>query len=831
MRRLLTTSLLLHICCIVLAQVPQTLSSAEIYQGIKKLNVLGSVLYIAAHPDDENTRLLAYLSKEKQYRTGYLSLTRGDGGQNLIGDEQGIELGLIRTQELLAARRIDGAEQFFSRAFDFGFSKTADETLSIWGKEKILSDVVWVIRKFQPDVIITRFPGDSRAGHGHHWSSALLANEAFTAAADPNRFPEQFQYGVKPWQAKRILWNAFLFSTNSVPDSAFKIDVGAFNSLLGKGYGEIASESRSNHKSQGFGAARTRGEAFEYFITTGGDQPEQNLFDDVNTSWSRINHPDIQQQILQIQKDFSFEQPYNSVTSLVELYRSLKKLPDGYWKKQKLKETQQLIESAAGLFADATANTATAVQGDSLKITLQLNMRSAANVFAGKAYVSVLSNPEGYKALAEKPINAALPVNKNQSFPIAVSVPANTMISQPYWLREGEPNGSFKVSNQTDIGKAENSPAFEIHCSVNIEGEDFDIIRPLQYRFTDPVKGEVYQPVVVLPAWEENFSKHIYLSENGKPLFVAVQLKANTKADGSFQENVTPQVTKDWTMQPKTAKVSLNKDAIFELALEKKEVNNKGTISLPQISGNVYHGSSKTIAYNHIPNITYFSPAKSTLVNLDIKIVRKNIGYIPGAGDKVAEALQSLGYHVTVLSQEDIKPEVLKSFDAVITGIRAYNIHLYLTEKYDVLMNYVQNGGNLIVQYNTNNGVGPLRAKIGPYSFNVSRTRVTEEDAAVTFALPNNSVFNYPNKITASDFEGWVQERSVYEADQLDPAFVTPIQMNDKGEKPGKGSLIIAKYGKGNFVYTGLSFFRQLPAGVTGAYRLFANLIALPENK
>src|SRR3954454_7323931 len=248
------------------AQTPPTYSSADIYLQIKKLNVLGSVLYVAAHPDDENTRLLAYFAKEKLYRTGYLSLTRGDGGQNLIGNEQGIELGLIRTQELLSARRIDGAEQFFSRAFDFGFSKSTEEALKIWNKEKILSDVVWVIRKFQPDVIITRFPGDERAGHGHHQASEILAKEAFIAAADSTKFPEQFKYGLRPWQAKRILWNTFNFGgNNTTSENQFKMDVGVYNSLLGKSYGEIASESRSQHKSQAFCIARQRGLTFEYF--------------------------------------------------------------------------------------------------------------------------------------------------------------------------------------------------------------------------------------------------------------------------------------------------------------------------------------------------------------------------------------------------------------------------------------------------------------------------------------------------------------------------------------------------------------------------------------
>ena len=276
------------LCSVVLlslnamAQTPSFPTSGDIYLGLKKLNVLGSVLYLAAHPDDENTRLITYFSKDRLYRTGYLSLTRGDGGQNLIGEEQGIELGLIRTQELLAARRIDGGEQFFSRAFDFGYSKSPEETFTKWDREKILSDVVWVIRKFQPDVIITRFPTTGEGGHGQHTASAILANEAFTAAADSKRFPDQLKF-VQPWQTKRILWNTFNFgSVNTTSSDQFKLDAGDYNPVLGKSYGEIAAESRSQHKSQGFGVARSRGEALEFFKTTGGNAPTNDLLDGVN---------------------------------------------------------------------------------------------------------------------------------------------------------------------------------------------------------------------------------------------------------------------------------------------------------------------------------------------------------------------------------------------------------------------------------------------------------------------------------------------------------------------------------------------------------------------
>src|SRR3954454_23757377 len=360
------------------AQAPATYNSDDIYLQLKKLNVLGSVLYIAAHPDDENTRLLAYFSKEKQYRTGYLSLTRGDGGQNLIGDEQGIELGMIRTQELLAARRIDGAEQFFSPAIDFGFSKNATEALSIWNHDKILSDVVWVIRKFRPDVIITRFPGDARAGHGHHWASALLANEAFTIAADSTKFTEQFALGVKPWQAKRIFWNTFNFGgNNTTSGDQFTMDIGGFNPLLGVGYGEIASESRSQHKSQGFGVSRQRGQAAEFFKLTGGAPVKDSLMDGLSTTWERVmNGNIIEAKIDAIISHYNFEHPDYLVASLVALHKLLAGMSASYWVNKKMEEVSHIIADCSGLFIEATTNKPFAVSGDVLPINFFINKRN-----------------------------------------------------------------------------------------------------------------------------------------------------------------------------------------------------------------------------------------------------------------------------------------------------------------------------------------------------------------------------------------------------------------------------------------------------------------------
>lgn len=744
----------------LLAQTP----SNEIYLNLKKLNVLGSVLYIAAHPDDENNALLPYLAKEKMYRTAYLSLTRGDGGQNLIGSEQGIELGLIRTQELLAARRVDGSEQYFSRAYEFGFSKSADETLKIWDHQKVLADAVWVIRQFQPDVIIARFPSDKRAGHGHHTASAIIAQEAFIAAADATKFPEQFKYGVQPWQAKRIVWNTFNFGgNNTTSNNQLKIDIGVYNPLLGKSYGEIGGEARTMHKSQGEGRPRRKGSIIEYFAHVNGDNAKTDLMEGVDFSWSRINGgASVQTQISNIISSFNFEQPELSVASLVRLYKNIKALPDGVWKKKKLEEVQFLIEQCSGLFAEATTVQESVVQGDTLKVNFFFNKRKGLTTTLKQVALETFDTT----------FSVPLTTNANISFNKNIVVDDAKAIAQPYWLVNPPAEGMFTVNDQTLIGKAENDPSFQATFTMNIEGEDFVFNKPVLFKTVDPVRGEIYQPVPVLPKQEVKYDKENFLQ------------------------------------------------IISKGADKRTELNDKQGVS------------TQTIKYDHIPTITYFKPAKANQVTINLKTKGKKIGYIIGAGDKVPDALESMGYDIKYLTEKDLNTANLKQFDAIITGIRAFNMFEYLSNKNSVLNEYVKDGGNLIVQYLKSNTVGLNKVKVGPYPFVVNAgSRVTEENAAVKFVLPQHPVLNYPNKITQLDFEGWTQERSTYQAEQLDAHFETPLAMNDTGEKESNGSLAIAKYGKGNFAYVSLVLFRQLPAGVPGAYKILANLIALPQNK
>jgi len=811
-----------------ITQTPQSLSSSEILLGLKKLDVLGSVLYVGAHPDDENTRLLAYLAKEKLYRTGYLSLTRGDGGQNLIGNEQGVELGLIRTQELLAARRIDGAEQFFSRAFDFGFSKSTEEALQKWDKEKILSDVVWVIRKFRPDVIITRFPQDSRAGHGHHSASALLAVEAFTAAADPNKFPGQLKY-VKPWQAKRVIWNTFNFGgTNTTSSEQFTVDVGSFNPVLGKGYGEIAAESRSQHKSQGFGVARQRGAALEYFSTWKGEAPHADLMDGVNTGWDRVKGGEaIQQKIASILQSYSLFAPGKSVKDLVELYRLLSALPDdGYWKQQKLAEVQNLVEAASGLFVDATTVDAQVVQSDVIKLGFFLNNRNGNTIKLNHITIS------GF----DTALNVPLASNQNFSLSKEIFVSSETPVSQPYWLKNEMKEGHFEINDQQLIGNADNAPALSAVFNLNIEGQDFTIVKSVRQKYTDPVKGELYQPLTVVPPVVITPNKSLLLSANPGPQTTRFTVHAMKDIP---QPQVKITAPKGWLAQnivytsPDVLKKGqeMDVDVTLQSVLKDRETGKQPLLASVEINKQSYSTLLRTISYDHIPTVNYFKASVVNMLTLDLATNGKKIGYIEGAGDYIPTALQQMGYEVTVLGDNYLANGNLSQFDAIITGVRAYNIKTSLSTYYNKLMKYIEDGGNLVVQYNTSSQVGPVKAKIAPYPFDISRTRITDEHAEMRILKPDHPILNYPNKITPKDFEGWVQERSIYHAAGWDSHYETIFSMHDPGESDDEGSLITAHYGKGTFVYTGLVFYRELPAGVPGAYRLLANILGLNHKK
>ncbi|MES2800821.1 MAG: PIG-L family deacetylase [Bacteroidota bacterium] len=811
------------------AQTSPELNSAEILQGIKKLNTVGSVLYVAAHPDDENTRLLAYLANEKKMRTGYLSLTRGDGGQNLIGKEQGEALGLIRTQELLAARRIDGAEQFFTRANDFGFSKNPEETLTIWDKEAVLADVVLAIRRFKPDVIICRFPTTGEGGHGHHTASTILALEAFDLAADPTKFPEQLNE-VTVWQAKRIFWNTFNFgSTNTTAEDQLKLDVGAFNPLLGLSYGEVAANSRSMHKSQGFGSAKQRGENIEYFKLLKGSESGNDLFNGIKLNWSRFTATITIAELSELcVKGFDPQHPQKSLPLLKQLHEKLQPMATDdaeviYWKQHKLQLCTDLILQCAGLWMEATAADFSVAPGSELNITAQIIARNGAPVNLKSIDFLHQNN---------KIMDLNLSTNKLESINQKETLSPTTSYSEPYWLAQTHSIGMYTVNDSQLIGTPQNTNGPKVTFHLNIDGIELSIERLIEFKATDPVKGEVYRPLEVLPPVTVNLSDQVFVFNASTPKSVSFTVQANQeKVNGQLKV----QVPVGWKIEIENATINLAKkgdEQLVKATLTPEKLAKDGELSVSiDMNGTLHNKSITRIEYDHIPFQFFLTEAKAKLVFVNLKKKGNKIAYIEGAGDNVATCLQQVGYEVTMLTDELLMQGDLSQYTSIVTGIRAYNTNDRMPIYYDKLMAYVKQGGNLVVQYNTNNRIAPMEKKIGPYPFKITRDRVTLDTAKVEFTNPQHPVLNFPNVITQQDFDGWVQERGIYFAAEWDSNYQTVLSINDPGEAANQGSLIVGKYGKGNFVYTGLVFFRELPAGVPGAYRLFVNLLSLPKNK
>ena len=816
------------------AQVPHTHTSSEILHELQKLRVLGSVLYVAAHPDDENTRLIAWLSNHKQYRTGYLSLTRGDGGQNLIGDEQGVELGLIRTQELLAARRIDGGEQFFTSAFDFGFSKSPQETFTKWDHEKVLNDAVWIVRKFQPDVVVARFPEDSRAGHGHHSASGIIAREVFEAAADPNRFPEHLKYGLKPWQVKRVLWNTFSFGAgaNTIDSTQFSVEVGDYSPLLGTSMGELAGESRSQHKSQGFGVSRQRGSAREFFNTIKGDRPVNDLLDGVDVTWERLpGGRQVGPLVDELIRTFNHANPAASLPMLKKVITAVQSMEASVWRDVKLEALQDLVLKCAGIYVEATVQKPEIITNDTVNIAVNIVNRSNATVVLNGLMA-------GNSGLSPQRL---LQPNRMFNTILKTQFGWGVMETQPYWLREAQANGLYQVADQQLIGLAENPP-LAVSVSMVVDSIFINLRQPIQYRYVDPVKAEQYQPAYITNRFLLFNAPGVLLFRKDQADSATIQVNITGTTAAVAESPVVRIASQSGKLKQAVQKGTIQWNGGDLYSITQRIPNYlKGTavetdlIDISFKPGGKYgdaefSNARRSIAYDHIPTQTWHYRDQIKVLHIDLKTAGKKIGYLPGAGDKVSAMLVQMGYEVKELKESDLTAANLKQFDAVVTGVRAYNVHDYLAGRYEDLMQYVKEGGNLIVQYNTSNFISQLKGKMAPYPITISRTRITDENAKVNFLLPGHPALNYPNKLTARDFEGWVQERSIYHADGLEAGkWQLPIAFADPGEKEEAGSLAIAPYGKGNFVYTGLVFFRQLPAGVPGAFRLMANLIALPD--
>lgn len=832
-KKYVSAILTLLLCCqLILAQQPQKPNSVAIYNQIQKLNFLGSVLYIAAHPDDENTRLISYLSNEQKARTGYLSLTRGDGGQNLIGTQLRELLGVIRTQELIEARKIDGGEQFFSRANDFGFSKNPTETLAIWDKDKVLADVIWAIRKFQPDVIVNRFdhrsPGTT---HGHHTSSAMLSVESFKLASDPTVFPEQLQF-VKPWQTKRQFFNTswWFYGTIQKFNAADKTNLiamqtGVYYADLGKSNQEIAALSRSRHQSQGFGSTGERGEETEYLEFINGDalQEKKSLFEGIDTSWNRVKGgKPIGELLTTIATEFDHNNPSASIPNLAKAYVMMKALDENHWAPLKSEAIKEIIAACSGLYLEAVAQNQEATPGSTIKIKLEAINRSSAPI----QLMSVTSLPEKINT----PQNRELKNNILNNINLDLKLPESINYTQPYWLRENGTVGMYAVNQQQNIGIPDIIREAKVLFNVQINGIEIPFERTVVYKYNDDVKGEVYNYLDIVPEVTTSIVDKVLIFKDVKIKYVGVKIKAGKDA---VKGDLKLELPENWKVSPKSIPFSIEKKGTEQIVYFEVNAPNKSDEAVAKsvaIIGNKRFDKEQIIInYDHITKQQVLKSAEAKLIKTDLKTNEERIAYIMGAGDEVPSSLTQLGYRVTLLKPEEITPEKLENFDVVMTGVRAYNTVAALANKQTILFDFVKGGKTMLVQYNTAGDL--VTENIAPYPLKLSRDRVTEEDAEVRFLAPKHPVLNFPNKITPEDFKGWKQEQGLYYPSQYDKAFTPILSSNDKGETPKDGALLIAPYGKGHYIYTGLSFFRELPEGVTGAYKLISNMISLQSSE
>ena len=799
---------------------------AQIKQKLKKLNVLTSVLYVAAHPDDENTRIISLMANDKLAETAYLSMTRGDGGQNLIGPEIRDLLGLIRTQELLAARRIDGGQQFFTRAIDFGFSKSSDETFKIWNKQEILSDVVKVFRQYQPDVIITRFPPDARAGHGHHTGSAMLAQEAFDAASKSDVFPDQVK-ALGTWQVKRLYTNTGRWWNTTINEQTpgiVALNVGAYNPLLGKSITEIAAVSSSQHKSQGWGRPGQRGYEAEFLEYIKGEKAQKDIFEGVNTTWSRVKGGNkVQPLVTKAIQTFDAENPSASVAILFQIRKEILNLEKGVWRTRKLRDVEQLIQDCLGLFVEAKASQYWISPGEEVEINTELANRSGVEVVLQQIYAADIT--------FDSTLSFALKDNVATTFKSKKILAPSKSYSDPYWLRNAHEQGLFNVTDKSNIGKPQNDPAVTVSFKLKIGEESLVVTEPLIYKWTDPVKGELWRPVEVVPPLSVEVIEKVLMFSDDQPRDLNVRIKSSS---GKGMKGVLKlQLPPDWHSEPLSTDFELKsrgeeRTVNFKVYPGKSELTS--TIrSIAEVEGKKYEQAIQTISYDHIPTQTFLPTAEVKVARINLKKEGQLIGYIPGAGDDIPTALRTMGYEVWEMKPEEVTRENLKRVDAVVLGIRALNIHDRIRYFMPVLMEYVRLGGALVVQYNNN---GRLETdNFAPFPITLSRDRVTDENAAVRILRPDHPLLNAPNKLSGKDFEGWVQERGLYFPDKWDANYEVILSMNDAGESPKDGGLLIAKYGEGVYIYTGLSFFRQLPEGVPGAYKLFANLVSSGKSK
>lgn len=808
--------------------------AAELQQTLERLNVLGSVMMLAAHPDDENTAVLTYFARGRHLETIYVSATRGEGGQNLVGTEQGELMGLIRTQELLGSRRIDGAKQFFTRAIDFGYSKTPDEALGQWGRDVLVSDLVRAIRRFRPDVIIARFPPPpGSGGHGQHTAVGYVGEAAMEAAADSSMFPEQLAEGLEPWQAKRYYWNAFAFRgpppPPEHPEDRVTTEIGGYNAILGKSYGAIAGEGRSLHRSQGFGASQPKGARSASFDHVAGERVEGDLFADVDTSWGRVPGGERVGDLLsQALGRYEITEPTAILPLLVEAYHEMGRL-DGDWVERKRPQLLHAIELATGLWLDATAERWDVVPGEPVEIELTAINRSVADVRWLGAELRGFAEA-GYDA-ASTQLLASRPAQHS----INVTAPADLPASKQPWL-VNPPTTTYHYDDPSLIGLPEAPPLAEVAFRVRVGGVELEIVKPVVYRWVDRARGERERSVLAVPAAAVSFTRGNMVFPSAEPRLVSVRVQSN-------QEGKTGRLALDlpdgWAATPEAFDVPLNRrgqESVFEFEVTPPAEESGGQlVARLELDGASISTGMRVIEYDHIPIQVVFPRAVMRVERIDVVLLSKNIGYVMGAGDEIPAALEQLGATVRLLDETELATGDLSGYDTIIAGVRALQTRADLMAARERIMEYVASGGTFVVQYNTimrRRGTSGADRILSPYPVEpYTRVggrpdRITDENSPIEILIPDHPLLNTPNKIRLKDFDGWVQERGLYFMEEWDPRYSAPWTSHDVGQPSIPGGTLYTTYGEGTYVYTAYSWFRHLPKGVPGAYRIFANIVS-----
>ena len=852
--------------------------AAAAWRALLRLRSTATVLHITAHPDDEDGAMLAWLSRGVGVRTGLLTLNRGEGGANLVGPELYDALGILRTEELLAAGRFYGVDQMFTRVTDFGFSKRMDETLEHWGKNLVLGDVVHAVRLYRPDIIISRFHGKPRDGHGNHQTAGLMSAEVFHAAADPNAFPEHFKEGLRPWQVKKLYR-----SVRESEPSTLKVDVGAYDPLTGKSYREIARDGLAHQRSQGAGTGRVApGSAMSSWLLeeslVGKSEKEQSIFDGLDTTIlgvGKLAAPvDISVELAAINdsieaaiKKFDARQPWLVAPDLAAGMRTLRttfsKIKNSsldethkdhleFLLGNKESEFNESMNKALGLamevlvdplkpaegqaaFFQSRETFNVAIPGQKFSLTATVVNRSPVEVLPDKLRLAQPRNwPEAGSNQAEP---GPLGLNGKLEAKFTVSVPENAEYTRPYWSRANELRDHIYQINKSEyLGLPFAPPEVVGICSYRVGGVGFWLHQPAQTVYIDRPWGEQRRLLTIAPALSVALSPRVgvvSITAANTTFNASVNLMNNT--NGNAVGKVRLKLPQGWKVTPAEAPFSFTHEGEqanfpFKVAVPRVSAGTEYKIQAVAEFGNrEYDEGYQVIAHRDNEPRHLYRPATMEVRGIEVKVAPGlNAGYVMGVGDEMPKALEQIGVKVTMLGESDLANGNLDGYDAIIIGIRATAVRDDLQAYSKRLLEYCERGGNLIYQYQTQEFDG---APYGPYPYRLGprAEEVSEEDSKVTILDPSNPVFNWPNRITEADFNGWVEERGSKWMSTWDERYKPLLECNDRQQAPQKGGMMYSQYGKGTFMYAAYAFYRQLPAGVQGGYRLFANVISLKK--